>query len=79
MAEARVDCLVAHVGTTGKGLAGTKTTSLQTAAEWAQEIIDAAKSTGHDMIYLAHGDPFATPKEVVSQFKSISLGLKWQG
>jgi len=109
MAEARVDCLVAHVGTTGKGLAGAKTTSLQAAAEWAQEIIDSAKSTGRDMIYLAHGGPFATPedtgylyehsdamgfvgassieripiersiKEVVSQFKSISLGLKRQG
>jgi predicted TIM-barrel enzyme len=63
MAEARVDCLVAHVGTTGKGLTGVKTASLQKAAAWAQEIINATKSVGHSMIYLSHGGPFATPED----------------
>jgi predicted TIM-barrel enzyme len=89
MAEAQVDCLVAHV---------------QEAAEWAQRIIDVTKSIDQNIICLAHGGPFATPedtqylyahadavgfvgassieripiekaiKDVVSTFKSIPLG-----
>jgi predicted TIM-barrel enzyme len=63
MADARVDCLVAHVGTTGKGLTGAKTTSLEEGAKWAQKIIDAAEPVDHRMIHLAHGGPFATPED----------------
>ena len=63
MAEVHVDCLVAHVGTTGGGLAGSKTASLKKAADWAQEIIVATKSIDNQIICLAHGGPFATPEE----------------
>jgi predicted TIM-barrel enzyme len=63
MAEAHVDCLVAHVGTTGGGLAGSKTVSLKEAADWAQKIIDVTKPIDRNIIYLAHGGPFATPED----------------
>jgi predicted TIM-barrel enzyme len=63
MAEAQVDCLVAHVGSTGGGLAGFKAVSLKEAAEWAQRIIDATKSIDPDIICLAHGGPFASPED----------------
>jgi predicted TIM-barrel enzyme len=63
MAEDHVDCLTAHVGSTGGGLAGFKTDSLKEAAELAQEIIDATKSVDPSIICLAHGGPFATPDD----------------
>jgi predicted TIM-barrel enzyme len=63
MAEAGVDCLVAHVGTTGGGLAGSKTTSLSEASEWAQQIIDVTKSIDPDIICLSHGGPFSSPED----------------
>jgi predicted TIM-barrel enzyme len=63
MAEAQVDCLVAHVGSTRGGLAGFKSASLQEAAEWAQRIIDVTKSIDQNIICLAHGGPFATPED----------------
>lgn len=63
MAEAHVDCLVAHVGTTGGGLVGSKTTSLDEAARYAQKIIDVTKSIDPNIIFLSHGGPFATPED----------------
>ena len=63
MAEAHVDCLVAHVGTTRGGLAGSKATSLKEAPKRAQEIILAAKSIDDNIIFLGHGGPFATPED----------------
>jgi len=63
MAQVPVDCVVAHVGTTGGGLAGSKTSSLEEAGEYAQEIIKATKSVQGDILCLAHGGPFATPED----------------
>lgn len=63
MAEAHIDCLVAHVGSTGGGLVGFKAASLKEAAGWAQKIIGATKSIDPNIICLAHGGPFATPED----------------
>jgi predicted TIM-barrel enzyme len=63
MAEAGVDCLVAHVGSTKGGLAGFKSISLEEGAELVQEIIRVAKSINPQIICLAHGGPFATPED----------------
>jgi len=63
MAQARVDCLVAHMGSTRGGIAGFGTVSLKDAAMLAQEIINAARSIDPDVICLAHGGPFATPED----------------
>ena len=69
MAQARVDCLVAHVGTTGKGMTGATTKSQEEGAKYAQEIIDATKPVEHRMIYLSHGGPFATPEDTRSLYE----------
>ncbi len=63
MAEAHVDCLVAHVGSTGGGLAGFKAAALKEAAQLAQKIIDVTKSVDPNIICLSHGGPFATPED----------------
>jgi len=63
MAEVPVDCLVAHVGTTGGGLAGSRTRSLEEAASRAQEIMGAAKSAAKNILCLAHGGPFSAPED----------------
>lgn len=63
MAQAHVDCLVAHVGSTAGGLAGFKAMALQEGAEWAQKIIDLTKAVDPHIICLAHGGPFATPED----------------
>jgi predicted TIM-barrel enzyme len=63
MAEAGVDCVVAHAGTTGGGLAGSKTSPLQEAQQWVQQILDAVKSVDKKILCLAHGGPFATPED----------------
>ena len=64
-AEAKVDCIVAHVGGTAGGLVGLKAKSYPEAAAVVQEIITAAKSINPHVICLAHGGPFATPKDTV--------------
>jgi len=63
MAEAGVDCLVAHVGSTQGGLAGFQSISLAEGAELVQEIIRVAKSIDPQIICLGHGGPFATPED----------------
>ena len=63
MAEAGVDCVVAHAGTTGGGLAGSKTSSLEVAQKWVQEILNEVKAVDEKIICLAHGGPFATPED----------------
>ena len=64
MAEANVDCIVAHAGRTKGGLVGFKDfLGREKAAELVQEIIDAAKSVNPNMICLAHGGPFASPED----------------
>jgi predicted TIM-barrel enzyme len=63
MAQIGVDCVVAHAGTTGGGLAGSKTSPLEEAQKWVQGILDAVKSVDKSIICLAHGGPFATPED----------------
>jgi predicted TIM-barrel enzyme len=63
MAEAGVDCLVAHVGSTRGGLAGFKSISLEEGVELVQEMIRVAKSIDPQIICLAHGGPFSTPED----------------
>lgn len=63
MAQAHVDCLVAHVGSTGGGLAGFKASALKDAAELAQKIIGVTKSVDSTIICISHGGPFATPED----------------
>ena len=63
MADVPVDCLVAHVGTTGGGLLGSKTRSLEDGALWAQEIMGAARACDEEILCLAHGGPFSSPEE----------------
>ncbi len=64
MAEAKVDCVVAHVRGTEGGLVGYKEVSRkERAAETVQEIIRAARSINPRVICLAHGGPFARPED----------------
>ena len=63
MAEAHVDCIVAHVGLSGGGTDGRKTDSLKQASEYSQEIIDAIKTIDRNIICLGHGGPFVTPED----------------
>ncbi len=63
MAQAHVDSIVAHVGSTGGGLVGFKASSLKEAATYAQDIISVIKSIDANIICLAHGGPFASPED----------------
>lgn len=63
MAEAHVDCLVAHMGSTRGGIAGFGTVPMKEAAMLAQNIIDVARAIDPNIIFLAHGGPFATPED----------------
>ncbi|MCL4459912.1 MAG: phosphoenolpyruvate hydrolase family protein [Chloroflexi bacterium] len=64
MAQAGVDCMVAHAGPTAGGLVGVPTeTSLETAALGVQRICEATKRLNPSIICLAHGGPFATPED----------------
>jgi predicted TIM-barrel enzyme len=70
MAEASVDVLVPHCGGTAGGEAGLEavlkgfgTKEYGDAAKKIQEMINAARSARPDIICLAHGGPFATPKD----------------
>jgi predicted TIM-barrel enzyme len=63
MAQAHVDCVVAHVGSTGGGLVGFKANTLKEASAYAQEIITVVKSIDPNIICLAHGGPFASPED----------------
>lgn len=69
MARVPVDVIVAHVGGTGGGLAGYKPLSIEEAAQLAQKIITAAKSINPELICLAHGGPFAEPKDTEYLYK----------
>jgi predicted TIM-barrel enzyme len=66
MAEAGADAIIAHVGTTIGGSIGVTnaTVSLDEAAKWTQQLIDAGRSTGRkDIIFLSHGGPICTPED----------------
>ena len=51
------------MGTTGGGLEGSKTSSLEQAADWANKIIKATKEVDENILCLAHGGPFVGPEE----------------
>lgn len=65
MARAGADAIIAHVGTTVGGSIGVTgaVCSLDQAAERCQKIINAAKRERHDLIFLSHGGPIATPED----------------
>ncbi|MCX6751052.1 MAG: phosphoenolpyruvate hydrolase family protein [Candidatus Pacearchaeota archaeon] len=64
IAEAGVDCVVAHLRGTAGGIAGYKNVfSMEEAVNTTQKIIEAARSINSDIICLAHGGPFALPED----------------
>jgi predicted TIM-barrel enzyme len=63
MAQAGVDCIVAHVGGTTGGLVGFEAAPLEEAAQRVRTIVTAAREARADVLCLAHGGPFATPED----------------
>ncbi len=64
MAQVPVDVMCPHAGGTAGGLAGFKKFDpLEDAAKNVQSMIDATKKINKDIICLAHGGPFAEPKD----------------
>ena len=65
MAEAGVDCMVAHAGGTAGGLVGFDSLAmpLKDAAALVQKIIRATKKVNPDIICLAHGGPIVFPED----------------
>ena len=64
MAEAGADVLVPHVGLTGKGTIGARTTlTLDEAAAAVQRMRDAAVAVNPDILVLCHGGPIAEPAD----------------
>ena len=63
MTKAGVDCLVPHVGGTAGGEVGYDAMPHREAAARIQQMIDAAKRVGQDIIFLGHGGPFASPQD----------------
>lgn len=66
MAKAGADSIIAHVGTTVGGSVGVvnATVGMDFAIKRTQEIIDAARPVNSEIIFLAHGGPVNTPKDV---------------
>jgi predicted TIM-barrel enzyme len=64
MAEAGADCIVAHVGLTVGGLAGTtKSLSIEESADLTRRIMEAGNARRKDILWLSHGGPLSTPKD----------------
>lgn len=63
MVKAGVDVICAHVGGTAGGLTGFKAVPIEEALKNAQRIIEAARKVNPNVICLAHGGPFAEPKD----------------
>jgi len=64
MAQAKVDCVIAHARGTEGGLVGyTNVSRKGKAVQTIQEIIEAARSVDPEVICLAHGGPFAHPED----------------
>jgi predicted TIM-barrel enzyme len=63
MAEAGVDCMVAHVGGTAGGLVGFDSivAPMKAAAVMVRKIIKATQKVNPDIICLAHGGPIVFP------------------
>lgn len=65
MAAAGADIIVAHVGTTLKGMIGAKSTmSLDEAVQAIQAMHDAAKEVNPDVMVICHGGPIADVEDV---------------
>ena len=64
MADAGADVVVAHMGTTTKGLIGaTSAPRLDEAVERVQAIADAAYEVNPEVLVLCHGGPIAEPDD----------------
>jgi predicted TIM-barrel enzyme len=64
MAEAGCDILIPHMGLTTKGSIGARTAfTLEESARRVQEMHDAAKRVGSDVLVLCHGGPIAEPAD----------------
>jgi len=65
MTLAGADVVVPHMGLTGKGTIGARTTlTLDEAARRVQALHDAARAVNPDVLVLCHGGPIAEPADV---------------
>jgi predicted TIM-barrel enzyme len=70
MAKAGADIIVAHVGTTLKGIIGAQSTlSLDDSIVAIQAMHDAAKEANSDVLVICHGGPIAEPEDVEYVFE----------
>lgn len=75
MAEAGVDCIVAHMGNTKGGSVGQigGVSSLEGAAIRTKEIADAAWKINPEIIVLCHGGPIAFPDDAAYVIKETGI------
>jgi predicted TIM-barrel enzyme len=67
LVDAGVDILVPHAGWTAGGEqgAGDDARGLAEGAEFVQHLIELGRSLNPDLIFLAHGGPFAEPEQTI--------------
>jgi len=65
MAKVPVDVMCPHAGGTAGGLVGFKAEPYEVAVKTVQSMIKATKEVNPDIICLAHGGPFAEPKDTI--------------
>ncbi len=75
MAEAGIDCIVAHMGNTKGGSVGQigGVSSLEGAAVLTKEIADAAWKINPEIIVLCHGGPIAYPDDAAYVIKETGI------
>lgn len=75
MAEAGIDCIVAHMGNTKGGSVGQigGVSSLEGAAVLTKEIADAAWAINPEIIVLCHGGPIAYPDDAAYVIKETGI------
>ena len=75
MAEAGIDCIVAHMGNTKGGSVGQigGVSSLEGAAVLTKEIADAAWAINPEIIVLCHGGPIAFPDDAAYVIKETGI------
>ena len=75
MAEAGIDCIVAHMGNTKGGSVGQigGVSSLEGAAVLTKEIADAAWEINPEIIVLCHGGPIAYPDDAAYVIKETGI------
>ncbi len=70
MVDAGVDCIACHVGATVGGIAGFQYKDpIERALANVQSMIEAGRKRRSDLICLAHGGPFAEPKDTVRLYR----------